>query len=74
MVKTELQEQQWREYTGDMLGLIASALASMGGTEAKLPLYSEIAHPEKKKSDVQEAEEARRHIEEVFGFTFPGRG
>lgn len=71
MIYEEYELEQWREHTGDVLSLIGTTLLAMGGQDAKLPLFSEIIHPqeEQQKQPEQSAEEAKAHVYEMFGIT-----
>ena len=69
-----MQEERWQEYTGDMLGLIVTSIASISGEQTKISLYSELVHPERNKTHAETVEESKAHVYEIFGITPPERG
>ena len=73
-----MEQRQWQQYMGDMLGLLTNAVAAFGrgkGDKApNLPLYSEIAGKKEQKSEQTSIEEDIQHVYEAWGIVPPGRG
>lgn len=44
----DAEQMNWQHYTGDVLGIIATALLSMGGQKPELPLYSDLTEDSRK--------------------------
>lgn len=70
MIYEDYERDQWQEYTADVLGIIGTTLLALGGQDAKLPLFSEIMHPETADEPPQQTvENAKAHVYAMFGIT-----